>query len=88
MTASSATGAAAFSTGIDSPVSAASSTIRLRSSDEPHVGRHLVAGLQEHDVARDELGRGQRALAPFRITIASSGAIALNALIALLARYS
>ena len=64
MTASSATGVAAFSTGTDSPVSAASSTLRLRSSDEPHVGRHLVAGLQEHDVARDELGRGQRALAP------------------------
>ena len=49
--------AASFGTGALSPVSAASCTSRVAERDDPPVGRHDVAGLEQHDVARHELGR-------------------------------
>ncbi len=53
--ASAATAApAAFSTGIDSLVSRLSSTSRPRRLDQPDIGRHLVAGVELHDVAGDQ----------------------------------
>ena len=47
-----------FSAGIDSPVKAASSVLRSMASSESDIGRHAVAGVELHDVARHErLGR-------------------------------
>ena len=48
-----------FSTGTDSPVSAASSIFMAGALDDAAVGGHRVAGLEHHDVAGHELGRGQ-----------------------------
>ena len=37
-------------------MSAASSILQLRRLDQPQIGRHHVAGLQQHDVAGHQLG--------------------------------
>ncbi len=50
--------AASLSTGTDSPVSDDSSTERLAATTQPAVGGHPVAGLEQHDVAGDELVGG------------------------------
>jgi hypothetical protein len=56
MAASAPTAAVFLSTGTDSPVSADSSMRRLRAPEQPHVGRHAVAGRQQHHVPWHQLG--------------------------------
>ena len=75
----SSTSAAFFSTGTDSPVSEASSTLRLTRRDQAQVGRHVVAGFQQDDVARHQLAGRHRDLWPSRMTWAFGAAIFFSA---------
>ncbi len=80
--------ASCLSTGCDSPVSADSSTFSARQLDQPQVGRHDVAGLEQHHVAGHQLRRidgvGPAAADHARLR----AAIFFSAAIARSARYS
>ena len=54
-TSSPVTGSRLLATGVLSPVSPASSISSVAGDEDPTVGRHLVAGLEADDVARDQL---------------------------------
>ena len=56
---SSGKGSVCFSTGSDSPVSVDSSIAQVAGVGEAHVGRDLVAGLQDDDVAGHQFGGRQ-----------------------------
>ena len=66
-----------------SPVSADSSICSALAVDDAPVGRHLVPGGDEHDVADDQLLGGDLRLVPSRRTRAVAFIIDLSAFIAL-----
>ena len=80
--AAASTGSAVFSTGTDSPVRIASSRRSPAGLEKPQVGGHLVAGLQQHDVAGHKLGTIHIASRPSRSTAARGASILRIAAIA------